>query len=77
MEGDLVNHIKRNIDVIGHFHSAGVPVEQIARLLLETNMSIGQIALKTGFSSPANISHYFKEDKGMNPLEYRKKCGWK
>jgi len=25
MEGDLINHIKRNIDVIGHFHSAGVP----------------------------------------------------
>lgn len=25
MEGDLVNHIKRNFDVIGHFHSAGVP----------------------------------------------------
>jgi len=25
MEGDLVNHIKRNIDVIGHFHSSGVP----------------------------------------------------
>jgi hydroxypyruvate isomerase len=25
MEGDLVGHIKRNIDVIGHFHSAGVP----------------------------------------------------
>ncbi len=25
MDGDLVNHIKRNIDVIGHFHSAGVP----------------------------------------------------
>ena len=25
MEGDLVHHIERNIDVIGHFHSAGVP----------------------------------------------------
>ena len=25
MEGDLVNHIERNIDVIGHFHCAGVP----------------------------------------------------
>jgi hydroxypyruvate isomerase len=25
MEGDLVGHIRRNIDVIGHFHSAGVP----------------------------------------------------
>jgi len=25
MEGDLVGHIKNNMDVIGHFHSAGVP----------------------------------------------------
>ncbi|UCF00244.1 MAG: TIM barrel protein [Planctomycetota bacterium] len=25
MEGDLVKHIERNIDVIDHFHSAGVP----------------------------------------------------
>jgi hydroxypyruvate isomerase len=25
MEGNLVKHIERNIDVIGHFHSAGVP----------------------------------------------------
>lgn len=25
MEGDLVKHIEGNIDVIGHFHSAGVP----------------------------------------------------
>lgn len=25
MEGDLVNHIERNLDVIGHIHSAGVP----------------------------------------------------
>ena len=25
MEGDLVGHIKRNLDVIGHFHSAGHP----------------------------------------------------
>ena len=25
MEGDLANHIERNLDVIGHFHAAGVP----------------------------------------------------
>lgn len=25
MEGDLLNHIERNLDVIGHFHAAGVP----------------------------------------------------
>ena len=25
MEGDLVTHIERNLDVIGHFHAAGVP----------------------------------------------------
>jgi hydroxypyruvate isomerase len=25
MEGDIIKHIEKNIDVIGHFHSAGVP----------------------------------------------------
>ena len=25
MDGDLLKHIERNLDVIGHFHSAGVP----------------------------------------------------
>ena len=25
MEGDLLNHIRQHLDVIGHFHSAGVP----------------------------------------------------
>lgn len=25
MEGDLLKHIERNLDTIGHFHSAGVP----------------------------------------------------
>ena len=25
MEGDIIKHIERNIDVIGHFHAAGVP----------------------------------------------------
>ena len=25
MEGDLLKHIERNLDVIGHFHAAGVP----------------------------------------------------
>jgi len=25
MAGDLINHIERNLDVIGHFHAAGVP----------------------------------------------------
>jgi hydroxypyruvate isomerase len=25
MEGDLLKHVERNLDVIGHIHSAGVP----------------------------------------------------
>jgi hydroxypyruvate isomerase len=25
MEGDMINHIKKNLGMIGHFHSAGVP----------------------------------------------------
>ncbi|MDZ7616162.1 MAG: TIM barrel protein, partial [Patescibacteria group bacterium] len=26
MEGDLIKHVERNLDLIGHIHSAGVPV---------------------------------------------------
>jgi LacI family transcriptional regulator len=42
-------------------------------LLLDTNLSIAEIALMSGFSSPAHIAGYFREIKGMNPAEYRKK----
>lgn len=46
--------------------------DYIARLLLETNMTITEIAAKVKFSSPEHISRQFKNEKGFSPSEYRK-----
>jgi LacI family transcriptional regulator len=48
-------------------------VEQIIQMLAETGMSISEIAQALGFSDVAHISRYFRREKGMSPLAYRKR----
>lgn len=48
-------------------------VNQMAKMLIGTNLSISQIARSLGFPYTNNISRYFKRQKGMSPLEYRRK----
>ena len=48
-------------------------VEQIIQMLAETVMSISEIAQALGFSDVAHISRYFRREKGMSPLAYRKR----
>jgi LacI family transcriptional regulator len=47
-------------------------IEQIARMLTQTQMSISEIACSLGFADVAHISRYFRKEKGMSPLKYRK-----
>jgi len=49
-----------------------IRVEQIVRMLLETDMSVSQIAFNLGFTSIKHISRYFRKQKGMNLSEYRR-----
>jgi len=43
-------------------------VDHVARLLVETNMSIGEIALASGFEIDAHVARYFARQTGMTPL---------
>jgi len=52
-----------------------VHVEQVARMLTETNLSVTQIGLLMGHSEVNNIRKYFRQLKGMSPREYRKCYG--
>lgn len=52
-----------------------VHVAQFAKMLLETNMTVSQIALALGHSNIQNINRYFREEMGMSPTAYRKKHG--
>jgi len=48
-------------------------VEQIIQMLSETTMSISEIAQALGFPDVAHISRYFRREKGISPLTYRKR----
>ena len=47
-------------------------MEEAARLLSGTELSVGQIAREVGYSSPGRFSELFKKNMGMLPVEYRK-----
>jgi LacI family transcriptional regulator len=52
-----------------------VRTEQIARLLLETDLPVAQIADLLGFADVRHIARYFRAGKGISPLAYRKTYG--
>jgi LacI family transcriptional regulator len=67
---------KRFHNVLGHSISSEiryVRANEIARLLVETNMSISKIALSLGYHNTAHVARFFRHEKGITPLEYRKK----
>ena len=50
-----------------------VRIDQLARMLVDTNLPISQIAQMMGCSDMKNLARYFKQTKGVSPLQYRKK----
>lgn len=44
-----------------------------ARMLVETEMSISQIAEKLGYTETAHLSRYFHKEKGVSPIAFRKR----
>ena len=49
--------------------------DQVARMLVTTNFPISKIALDLGFPGIDHISRSFRKEKGMSPLEYRRRYG--
>jgi LacI family transcriptional regulator len=56
-----------------HDEISRVRIEHISWLLLETDLSVAQIAYTLGFSCPETFSSFFKRGKGISPLNYRRK----
>ena len=52
-------------------------VERIGEMLLETDLTVSQIAYDLGFSGPDHIGRYFRRHKGVNPSIYRRKYAHK
>ena len=80
---DVTNHVgcsRRSLDEKFQKHLGytvfaeirRVRVENIARLLLENDLSISQIALELGYNDSDHIARFFKQEKGMTPQAYKK-----
>jgi LacI family transcriptional regulator len=54
-----------------------VRANQIARMLVETEWSVGRIAEVLGFDDMQHIARYFRAVKGQTPMAYRKAHGTK
>ncbi|MDP8245378.1 MAG: DNA-binding transcriptional regulator [Candidatus Hinthialibacter antarcticus] len=54
-----------------------VRTDKIAQMLIETNLSVSQIALSLSFNGNEHISRYFQREKNMSLLKYRKTYGVK
>jgi LacI family transcriptional regulator len=49
--------------------------DQISKMLMETNLTISQIAHELGYTSSEHIARYFRREKGMSPNEFRNTKG--
>jgi LacI family transcriptional regulator len=52
-----------------------VRTDQIARLLVETDLPVAKIADLLGFPDVQHIARYFQADKRLSPVAYRKIYG--
>ena len=48
-------------------------VDRISGLLVQTNMTIGEIATACGFEIDSHVARFFSRRTGMTPLAYRKR----
>jgi LacI family transcriptional regulator len=52
-------------------------IEQVVQMLVETNLPISEIAKNLSYSGVEHIARYFRSEKGMSLIEYRKQFGQK
>jgi len=50
-----------------------VRVEWVARALAETNRTVAQIAMDLGYPGVDHIARYFRAERGLSPVAFRKK----
>jgi AraC family transcriptional regulator len=63
---------KQSTGMPPHQYLAHIRIERAKRMLLQTGLSIGDIAFDTGFGSFSQFSHVFKKQAHCTPLEYRR-----
>lgn len=67
----LESRFKKLLDITPHEEILRVQLNRVKQLLTETNLSLFQIAGRTGFEHVEYLSVVFKREVGMPPREFR------
>jgi LacI family transcriptional regulator len=67
----LYNLFKEHTGQTVHEAIRMVRSDHIAKLLLETDLTVSQIASQVGFDDVGHCARFFKKAKGMSPTDYR------
>jgi LacI family transcriptional regulator len=70
---NLYNRFQISIRRSVHEAITQIRIERIIQMLLETNLSISQIADEMGFPGVDHFARYFRKTKGITPQEFRKR----
>ncbi|UCF00243.1 MAG: DNA-binding transcriptional regulator [Planctomycetota bacterium] len=73
----LERHFRRVIGRSVHDQIRRVRIEQVVKMLLETNLTVSKIALSLGYPGVDHIAREFRREKGISPMAYRKQYGQK
>ena len=49
-------------------------MQEAQKLLLETELTVGEIAAKIGYENPNKFTSAFKKTYGVTPTEFKKRC---
>jgi len=70
---NLHDRFIKSLDRSVHEEIKRTRINAIIQLMLETDMTISQIAYELGYSSADHIGRYFKQATGVTPAAYRKR----
>ncbi len=69
----LYHRFKKALGRSIHEEIRRAQAQYAAKMLTETNLQIIEIACNLGYPDAKNLSRIFRKEKGMTPLDYRKK----
>ena len=67
----LYSKFKDTLGISIHKAIRKARVDRICKLLIESNLSIKEIAYQSGFADLDHVSRYFKKEKGVSPSQFR------
>lgn len=70
-ERTLIRHFKKKLGITPHAYLQNIRIESAKRMLQDTNLRIGKVAERVGYSDVAFFQQVFRSHVGVSPTVFR------